>query len=569
MRIALITLALTSAMLCHAADITFTLGNAAGDIRPLTGLNIGPLRSGSTANADLTTFYRQLEVPLVRNHDFYGPLDMSVMYPDRSKDPALASSYNFAAAAGSDTRSSDTLYGGIVNGGFEPYFRLGDSYNNVKPPTDAERPNWIKAAIEVLRHYREGKNSGFNNSFRYVEIWNEPDNTQFWPAPFTQDQYLKLYEETSKALRTAFPSLKIGGPGFTPGGCLSPTGQAWVKAFLDDVKSKGSPLDFLSWHLYTPSPDDVTTCAKFYRQELDSRGFTAVESHITEYNTPNSTTNPTLAAEYRYKAKGAAIMTGAWMNMQKQGIKQAMFYRGTDPDINAPTFYGMFYADGRPKKIGWAAYLWRDIGRYSRWVDTVGLSTDIYTLAADNGNGGRALLLANIGDSPRIWNVAFADGKTIADYRINLQSVSDAADGIVFTAPSGDITLPAKSVQLAFFTPKNQVFSATVASVLAGSVLTLTGKININAADVGQVGNIWVAGTYAGKVYYYDGKSWALWTSGDLPPFFSGTLPSTFSPSLFQQTNIAGLTGVNIYIGYGLNLTDMVNRKLYSLVYQF
>ncbi|MDZ7271428.1 MAG: hypothetical protein ONB17_07415, partial [candidate division KSB1 bacterium] len=158
-------------------DVTITLGTVVGEIAPLLGVNIGPLASPvGPATPDLTQAYQEIGVTMVRTHDFYGPLDMCVMYRDRTRDPSDPGSYDFAA--------SDLMWQGIVSGGFEPYFRLGDSWNNATPPTNAqERANWAQAAVEVVRHYREGKWNGYATPFRYVEIWNEPDLQQFWPPP--------------------------------------------------------------------------------------------------------------------------------------------------------------------------------------------------------------------------------------------------------------------------------------------------------------------------------------------------------------------------------------------------
>jgi len=47
-------------------------------------------------------------------------------------------------------------------------------------------------------------------------------------------------------------------------------------------------------------------------------------------------------------------MTAAWIGLQEQGVDVSLFYRGTDPSLDLPTFYGLFFADGRPKRIAMA-----------------------------------------------------------------------------------------------------------------------------------------------------------------------------------------------------------------------
>ncbi len=488
----LLMLALPSSPL-QAADVTYTVGAANGSISPLLGINIGPLPSGKAANADLTTVYKELGINLIRNHDYYGPLDMATMYPNRTKDPALSSSYNFTGAVGSEGRSSDTTYAGIVNGGFEPFFRLGDSYNNATPPADSELANWVQAAVNVLRHYRAGQWNGFTSNFRYVEIWNEPDNVQFWPKPYTQAQYLTLYDTTARALRSAFPGMKIGGPGVTPGGCKSPDGQAWVRTFLDYVKSKGSPFDFFSWHIYTIDPADFPNCAAFFRQELDSRGFTGVKSILSEWNTPN-VNNAAEALELRAGGKGAAILTGGWIGLQQRSdVEQTLFYRGTDPDANATSFYGIYTADGKPKKIGLAFDLWHDMSRYPQRLATSGSMSGVYVLAGEDSARGRAILVANTNDSSKSWTSSFGDGKTLADYQIAVQTVSDADAAIQVSSgvTGGQFTIPAKAVQLVTLTPNSASVVEFYNTTLDNYFITANAN-EAAAIDSGSAGAGWM-----------------------------------------------------------------------------
>ena len=157
-----------------AADADLVLGAAVGSIQPLRGINIGPL--GNLSKPNLTSAYLDRGVNLVRTHDFYGPMDMATIYPDRTKSPALSSSFNFSGKVGNEFRSSDDVFRAIVDGGFEPYLRLGDSYGYATPPTASERANWEQAGLQVVRHYRDGAMNGITSSLKYVEIWNEPDN---------------------------------------------------------------------------------------------------------------------------------------------------------------------------------------------------------------------------------------------------------------------------------------------------------------------------------------------------------------------------------------------------------
>ena len=380
------------------ADAAVTIGaTTGGTIRPLLGVNTGPLPAGTDpGNADLTTQYKQYGVNLVRTHDYYGPLDMSVMYPDRTRDPAAASSYDFS--------SSDSAWKSITEGGFEPYFRLGDSWNDAKPPANAlERSNWVRAGIEVLRHYRTGKWGGFTTGFRYVEVWNEPDFQQFWPKPRTPLDYFQLYTEAAIAIRQQFPGLRIGGPGVTQMPTVTPQGKKWLQDFLSFVQQKNAPLDFLSWHMYSNVPATYVEASRLYRSMLDDHGFRQARLHVTEWNTDikhGSDSAPESVA-LRTGGKGAAIVTSTWIALQDNDIEVSTFYRGNDTSINLKTFYGLFYAGGRPKLTGLAFSLWSRMVAYPhRLAVTASPDMGLWTLAGLNDSGKTALLIANPTDRP-------------------------------------------------------------------------------------------------------------------------------------------------------------------------
>ncbi len=367
-------------------DVTIALGAESGTtIRPLLGVNAGPTPQGDAGNADVTVGYQTIGVQSVRTHDLYGPLDMSVMYPDPSQDPQAASSYNFAA--------SDAAFAAIVAGGFGCYLRLGDSWDNVSPPaTAAERANWAAAAVHVVGRYHS------LHPLRHVEVGNEPDNGQFWPAPRTRLEFFDLYAQTARAVKAAYPSLSVGGPGLTHLVFTRDSGRQYLADFLAYIREHEAPLDFLSWHLYSNDPAEMAAGAAYIRQQLDASGFAAAESHQTEYNTDAQNADP---AAVRLGGQGAAILTGHWIAMQHAGVSQALLFRGNDTSLLLPTFYGLFYADGRPKRNAHAFSLWSRMATHDRMINVsitggkTGAATGLYLLAGRNPTGKKALLAAN------------------------------------------------------------------------------------------------------------------------------------------------------------------------------
>jgi xylan 1,4-beta-xylosidase len=334
-------------------EIVLTVGEGQGAIKPLIGVNAGPMPAGKKGNADLTAAYHRMGIRHIRTHDYYGPLDMSTMYPCLDADPDLPDSYNF--------RVSDEKMKTLVQAGFQPYFRIGDSWNNVRiPRTAQQQSNFARAAVNVVRHYTEGKWEGMRAPIEHLEIWNEPDLNQFWPDKY--ENFFPLYIRMFKALKNAFPHLKIGGPAFVVASYKIP-GQRWkITSFIKTIKEAGIAPDFLSWHFYGSDPQEYAEAVSYYRGQLDQNGFTKTELHLTEWNTDTFGD----ARRLRLSSLGASRLTGAWIAMQEAGLDMAFFYRGNDTSPDLPTFYGMFFADGREKPVARAFQLWSEMTKCDR-----------------------------------------------------------------------------------------------------------------------------------------------------------------------------------------------------------
>lgn len=433
------------------SEVVFTLGPAAGAVRPLLGINGPTLPSGEPGNPDMTSRYQELGVAQLRTHDYYGPLDMSTIYPDTSRDPADPDSYDFTA--------SDRYFRAILDGGFEPYLRVGNSYDASAPypPPDrcpANLANWASAAVEVVRHYDDAARWG-KSPLRRVEIWNEPDNRQFWDCD--RERFFELFERTAVALKAAFPELQIGGPGLTPAGFLSPQGRAYTEAFLGHLAARAVPLDFLSWHLYSNDSAEFAQACAYYRQQLDARGFTQAGQHVSEWNTQvrDGTMNDEALA-LRTGGKGASILTAAWIAMQEGGVAESCFYRGADPSLDLPTFYGLFYADGRPKKVALAFSLWARLAAHPVRREVTGQAdSPLSVLAGSDDRGEIAVLIADATEGDASWSLAFADGRpALRRYEATAYEAGDAWDDVHPFRPSGlQSPIGAHTVHLVLLAP--------------------------------------------------------------------------------------------------------------------
>ncbi len=169
-------------------------------------------------------------------------------------------------------------------------------------------------------HYNRGWANGFHDQIRYWEFWNEPEG--FWTG--TPEQFYSLYEKTARALKSADPTLKVGGNGQEdPYG-----GGPYREGFFDYCAAHKLPLDFYSWHHYarTGDPYDAVRLARLIRGVLDARGFPRAESVLSEWN---------ITADYRKDARtelqsahNAAYVGAVLCYGQDAPIDMAHFYRG-------------------------------------------------------------------------------------------------------------------------------------------------------------------------------------------------------------------------------------------------
>ncbi len=315
------------------------------------------------------------------------------------------------------------------------------------------------AAVNIVHHYYDGLWDGFTTPFEYVEIWNEPDGPVFWPG-HTRVEFFQFYAAVAQQLRSAFPELKLGGPGFTVAAYkVDPAGRQYVTDFLRYMQDYNVPLDFLSWHMYSNTPVDYSEAGAWYREQLNTHDFSAAESHVTEYNTA-LTDIPADDHELRCGPHGAAVLSACWIKLQsaEAAVDLATFYRGNDTALGMPDFFGLYYGDGAPKKIAQAFALWHLLSLCPDLVQAVavksgGGASPLWVLAGRSG-ASQALLVVNPGTAETNYSLAFSDGTFPEQYSISLREVSAAEDGATALPTDGIlIPIPADAVQLIELAP--------------------------------------------------------------------------------------------------------------------
>ncbi len=375
-----------------AKHLEVDCANAVGEIRSLLGTNRGPFsfprRPGEQRISHVES-YRTLGIDFIRTHDFYGPTDWYVIFPDWSADPDDPAGYDF--------ESSDARIRAIVDNGFQCFYRLGTSWKGqrTRPINDppgtirdadgrivhrADRDDarkWAKICVGTMRHYTEGFAGGYRFPIQYWEIWNEPDlAAQFWTG--TPEQYFVFYEEAAKALKAANPKLKVGGPACT--GSLRPE---YIEGFIAYCDDHDVPLDFFSWHSYGGrgefNPYQYYRDAMRVRGALDEHGFEQAENINTEWNA---------GIQHRLFSDtpaGAAFYASTLACMLDAGVDHAFQYCGDrHPGLG---LHGM--GDGKPKISAYAFEAWKRLLDAPNRVAATGSDQQGYNIVAGKDTDGR------------------------------------------------------------------------------------------------------------------------------------------------------------------------------------
>jgi hypothetical protein len=378
-------------------ELLFDGGTPGDPIRALHGVNGGPLAAGGLL--DLSVRWKEAAFPLARLHDSHWPnpdvVDIHAVFPDPAADPTKPSSYDF--------ERTDEYLKGVIDAGAEVVYRLGESIEHQKvkrharPPKDAEK--WAAVCVGIVRHYTEGWANGFKWPIRYWEVWNEPDNRpNCWTG--TDDDYLKLYAVTAKALKAKSPKLKVGGPGVGNVGSLTKDGidpAPFVSAFLARCKADALPLDFFSWHCYTADPLELVRRARGVRKLLDEAGFKGAESHLNEWNyLPGNDWNGLAAKDALVRQKwydrlngpeGAAFVVASLIRLQDAPVDVANYFTAEAPGM------GLFSQHGVPSKAFHAFRAFRAVTKLRRLASKNDVPSGVTALAGVSADGTIAVVL--------------------------------------------------------------------------------------------------------------------------------------------------------------------------------
>lgn len=97
--------------------------------------------------------------------------------------------------------------------------------------------------------------------------------------------------------------------------------------------------------------------------------------------------------------------------------------------------------------------------------------------------------------------------------------------------------------------------------------LSITANLSPIDADIGKIGNVYLAANVHGTWHAHNGASWVAWRDGPIPVHSVESLTHR-SVEVVRDFDTSSFVGTQIYLGYGLDEADMLTNGKYGLVYQ-
>ena len=185
----------------------------------------------------------------------------------------------------------------------------------------------------------------------YFEIWNEPNNSQFWSPSPNAAAYTADLEAAYAAIKAADPSSVVISAGLAPGASNSTYQSIDPVTFLKDMYANGAQgnFDAVGDHPYT-FPADPNTDSQGNWGEMDqtspslrslmiAHGDAAKKIWITEFGAPTGDVTDAQQATELTQAITAAKNT-SWIGA---------FYIYTWSDQDGGEGFGLLDSNGKPK----------------------------------------------------------------------------------------------------------------------------------------------------------------------------------------------------------------------------
>jgi len=242
-----------------AETITVDAGNVDGTIPAIHGTNSGPVVRGSwdppcgnSQPGNHSSHYTYANIPQARLHGA-GAFDMSqiwIPWPNfNGENPTDPNNYDWsvadeAVAAAMAVSEVYLRFGESANHGISSGGGCDPSRPTATPPDDFLV--FAQVCKQILRHFMQGWDGGYQYDIKYAEVWNEFYIPDFWTG--TGQQAAELYETIHDELAAEFPNVQLGA---------SVSLSYLQSGFGLYVLNNSVPIDYVAPHSYRRMPYDM------------------------------------------------------------------------------------------------------------------------------------------------------------------------------------------------------------------------------------------------------------------------------------------------------------------------
>lgn len=99
------------------------------------------------------------------------------------------------------------------------------------------------------------------------------------------------------------------------------------------------------------------------------------------------------------------------------------------------------------------------------------------------------------------------------------------------------------------------------------SSLSLNATIQPVTGDLNRTVNVYVGGRLGAQWFLRAGADWVPWSGGALPVYASMAASAVIDIPVALNMDVRGLSGAEVYVGYGQNDADMLSNLKFGLVY--
>jgi len=196
-------------------------------------------------------------------------------------------------------------------------------------PNNAEE--WQQVIAALVKRYSIDK-----PIVTYWEIGNETDIGENGGCPYLitdPADYVQYYKMTIEPILKTFPDAKIGGT------AVANAGGNYLPRFIDFCLKEKLRLDFISWHLYSDSPEAHAGLVTKYKKLLEPFGTKRPEMLVTEWS---KNFDPISVQELAMDPRRAAIIASSIIAMTDAGLDWSFYYHLADQHARIDEFKPFF-----------------------------------------------------------------------------------------------------------------------------------------------------------------------------------------------------------------------------------